>query len=71
MLQMFLNVTLFLTKVPCIKTFRVSSLYYQFETTFTFVNLIPEAATGGVLQNKLFLEISKNSQENTFARVSF
>ena len=30
-----------------------------------------EAATGGVLWNKVFLKISQNSQENTFARVSF
>ena len=30
-----------------------------------------EAATGGVLQEKVFLEISLNSQENTCARVSF
>ena len=30
-----------------------------------------EAATGGVLQKKIFFEISQNSQENTSARVSF
>ena len=30
-----------------------------------------KAATGGVLQKILFLNISQNSQENTFARVSF
>ena len=30
----------------------------------------PEAATGGVLQEKLFLEISQNSRANTYARVS-
>ena len=30
-----------------------------------------EAATGGVLQKKVFLEISENSQVNTCARVSF
>ena len=30
-----------------------------------------EAAAGGVLQEKVFLEISQNSQENTSARVSF
>ena len=28
-----------------------------------------ESATGGVLQEKVFLEISRNSQENTCARV--
>ena len=32
---------------------------------------ILEAATRGVLCKKVFLEISENSQENTFARVSF
>ena len=30
-----------------------------------------EAATGAVLKEKLFLEILKNSQENTCARISF
>ena len=30
-----------------------------------------EAATGGVLWEKLFLEILQNLQENTFAKVSF
>ena len=30
----------------------------------------PEAATGGVLQEKLFLEISQNSRADTCARVS-
>ena len=33
--------------------------------------LISEAATGGVLCEKVLLEISQNSQENTCARVSF
>ena len=32
---------------------------------------MPEAATRGVLGKKVFLKISKNSQENTCARVSF
>ena len=31
----------------------------------------PEAATGGVLCKKMFLEISQNSQENTCARDTF
>ena len=31
----------------------------------------PEAATRSILQEKVFLEISQNSQENTCARVSF
>ena len=30
-----------------------------------------EAATGGVLQERVFLEISQNSQENSCARLSF
>ena len=33
--------------------------------------LCSEAATGGVLQEKVFLEIQQNSKENTCARVSF
>ena len=32
---------------------------------------VSEAATGGVLSEKVFLEISQNSQENACARVSF
>ena len=34
-------------------------------------DVITEAATGGVLQEKMFLEISQISQENTCARVYF
>ena len=33
--------------------------------------LHPEAAIGGVLQEKVFLENSQNSQENTCVKVSF
>ena len=33
--------------------------------------LSSEAVTGGVLHEKVFLEISQNSQETTCARVSF
>ena len=33
--------------------------------------IITEAATGGVLLEKVFLEISQNSQENTCAKASF
>ena len=32
---------------------------------------IPEAATGGVLSKKVLLKISKTSQKNTCARVSY
>ena len=35
------------------------------------INLITEAATGGILKEKVFLAISQNSQKNTCARVSF
>ena len=38
---------------------------------FLWTKLLAEAATRGVLQQKLFLEMSQNSQENTCARVSF
>ena len=34
------------------------------------IKVLPEAATGAVLLEKVFLEISQNSQENTCARVS-
>ena len=33
--------------------------------------ILSEAATGGVLQEKVFLEILQNSQKNTCASVSF
>ena len=38
-----------------------------------FKNLVKtsEAATGGVLLEKMFLEISQNSQESTYVIVSF
>ena len=35
------------------------------------LTLIPEAATRGVLWKKVFLKISRNSQENTCTRASF
>ena len=37
----------------------------------TLTNKHPEAAIGGVLWEKMFLEILQNSHENTCARVSF
>ena len=37
---------------------------------FTILHL-SEAATGGVLLEKVFLEISQNSQESTCGKVSF
>ena len=36
-----------------------------------YVEIYDTAATGGVLQEKVFLEILQNSQENICARVSF
>ena len=41
--------------------------YYLFKKRMR----VTEATTGGVLLKKVFLKISKNSQENTCARVSF
>ena len=38
---------------------------------WVFSDNFAEAATGGLLLEKLFLEISQNSQENTCVRVSF
>ena len=35
------------------------------------ISIFAEAATGGVLQEKVSLEISQNLQENTCVRVSF
>ena len=55
----------------------------QFFLTFSYFSIMymeavirrpgepTEAATGGALWKKVFLEISQNSQENTCARVSF
>ena len=37
----------------------------------TFIQINREAASGGILQQKVFWEISQNSQKNTCARVSF
>ena len=34
------------------------------------ISFLPEATTGGVLQEKVFLEISQNLQENTRVWVS-
>ena len=45
----------------------IAKTRYQLLQSYPF----SEAATGGVLQKKVFLEISQNSQENTCASVSF
>ena len=45
---------------------------FRFNRTFLRAFIIKaEAATRGLLQEKVFLEISQNSQKNTCARVSF
>ena len=45
---------------------------YSFQMTRIKKPLVTtEAATGGGLCEKMFLEISQNSQENTCARVTF
>ena len=43
----------------------------RYENEHKSVKGDPEAATRDVLQEKVFLEISQNSQENTCVRVSF
>ena len=53
----------FLQRASCVSTNEI----HTGKTFFMFA----EAATRGVLQKKVFLEISQNSQENTCARVSF
>ena len=53
---------------------RPKALNYFFSVGDFFHNVgneFTEAATGGVLWKKVFLEISQNSQENTCARASF
>ena len=44
-------------------------MFTYFNGVFTYLNA--EAATRGVLQKKVSLETSQNSQENTFCRDSF
>ena len=53
--------------------FRSSHYFVHFEklqVTQKVMCLQSEAATGSVLWEKVFLEISQNSQKNTSARVS-
>ena len=50
--------------VTCVKNFLCNVV------GFTILHL-SEAATGGVLLEKVFLEISQNSQESTSGKVSF
>ena len=54
--------------------------HQKVEVTFPYIELLfmntmtfpwSEAATTGVIEKKVFLKISQNSQENTCARVSF
>ena len=45
--------------------------FYKLQLNQTVTFPVQEAATGGVLQEKVFLEISQNSQEKTCARFSF
>ena len=64
------------TNTP-LKRFRIKSekeiaeLLEDSDNMFKPDILESEAASGGVLQEKVFLEISQNSQENTCARVFF
>ena len=45
--------------------------FQNFKDVGSFIMLLTEAATEGVLWKKMFLEILQNSQENTCARASF
>ena len=45
--------------------------FQKFKDVGSFIMLLTEAATEGVLWKKMFLEILQNSQENTCARASF
>ena len=49
-----------LCKKNCLQCYRLYNFFH-----------LSEAATGGVLLEKVFLEISQNSQENTCGTVSF
>ena len=52
--------------------FILDSSYFSWNTTFIeTLERAQEAATGDVLQEKVFLEISQNSQRKTCARASF
>ena len=54
------------------RTEKIPHIQFMFQKKKKKLHLFfSEAATRGVLQKKAFLEISQNSQENTFARVSF
>ena len=45
--------------------------FFRITDIFLKTNDPTEAARRGVLQKKVFLRVLQNSQENTFARVSF
>ena len=50
----------------------ISSCWKSQQVHFFFaILMLPEAASRSVLQKKLFLKISQNSQENICARASF
>ena len=62
-----------LTQTYQMKAYSSSRFKLKGKISKTLLNKkhLTEAATGGVLQEKVFLEISQNSQENTSASVSF
>ena len=49
----------------------LSSQLLYFANIVIFIQVQKQAATSVVLWKKVFLEISQNSQENIFTRVSF
>ena len=65
----FINVSLIQTYQ--VSLFRQKSRNNHWEAFSRWCSGRSEAATGGVLSKKVFLEILQNSQENTCARVFF
>ena len=49
----------------------ISSVTAFSSPAITLKETLIEAATGGVVSENVFSEISQNTQENTFAQVSF
>ena len=56
--------------ISILTTVSVYVLIRIFKDEKDCISIFPEAAIGGVLSKKVFLEISPNSQENTCAKVS-
>ena len=68
LIENFLVLAVIITQVFVLQNFRITKLGW--EETYSKM-WCTEAATRGVLWEKVFLEILQNSQENAWARVSF